>query len=200
MEKLGVIAPIQEPTDWVNSLVIATKKNKKIRLCIDPSDLNRAIKREHYPMRTIEEVVSRMPNANIFSVLDANQGFWQITLDEQSSRLCTFNTPFGRYRFQRLPFGIKSAPEVFQKVTSQMLDDIEGVEVIVDDVLVWGENEKQHDERLAKVLDRARQRNFNFNKDKCHFRMTEVSYIGHVLSKDGLKVDPQKVAAIEAMS
>ncbi len=117
MEQLNVIERVEEPTDWVNSLVVVRKKNNKIRVCMDPSDLNRAIKREHYPMKTVEEVVARMSNAKIFSVLDANHGFWQISLDDASSKLCTFNTPFGRYKFKRLPFGICSAPEVFQKIT-----------------------------------------------------------------------------------
>jgi hypothetical protein len=113
MEDVGVIVKQTEPTDWVNSMVTVIKP-EKIRVCIDPRDLNRAIKREHYPMKTIEEVVAGMPEAKVFSVLDATSGYWQMNLNEESSKLCTFNTPFGRYRFTRLPFGIKSAPEVFQ--------------------------------------------------------------------------------------
>ena len=88
-------------------------------------------------MKTIEEIVAEMPETKLFSVLDATSGYWQMKLDEESSKLCTFNTPFGRYSFTRLPFGIKSAPEVFQKM-SQVLEDIDGAEAIVDDILVWG--------------------------------------------------------------
>ena len=95
MESLGVVERVHEPSDWVNSMVTIIKPNGKLRICIDPRDLNRAIKREHFPTKTIEEVVSRMPNAKIFSVLDASSGFWQIELDDDSSKLCTFNTPFG---------------------------------------------------------------------------------------------------------
>jgi hypothetical protein len=112
MEDAGVIVKQTEPTYWVNSMVTVIKP-EKIRVCIDPRDLNRAIKRGHYPMKTIEEVVAGMPEAKVFSMLDATSGYWQMKLNEQSSKLCTFNTPFGRYRFTRLPFGIKSAPEVF---------------------------------------------------------------------------------------
>jgi hypothetical protein len=137
MEDAGVIVKQTEPTDWVNSMVTVIKR-EKIRVCIDPRDLNRAIKREHYPMKTIEEVVAGMPEAKVFSVLNATSGYWQMELNEESSKLCTFNTPFGRYRFTRLPFGIKSAPEVFQKKMSQVLEDIDGAEAIVDDILVWG--------------------------------------------------------------
>ena len=196
MQSLNVIAKTTEPTEWVNSLVIARKKNGKIRVCMDPSSLNKAIYREHYPMRTIEEVISQMPNAKIFSVLDANHGFWQVKLDSDSSKLCTFNTPFGRYSFKRLPFGITSAPEVFQKITTELFEGITGVEVIVDDILVWGEDLKQHDERLEKVLQRAKERNLKLNRDKCKFRSTQVPYIGHLLTDEGLKADPGKVQAI----
>lgn len=139
MTEMGVIVKQEEPTEWVNSMVTVIKPNGKIRICIDPRDLNKAICREHYPLKTVEEVISQMPNAKIFTKLDATSGFWQLRLDEKSSKLCTFNTPFGRFRFTRLPFGIKSAPEVFQKVILQMASDIEGAEAIIDDILVRGD-------------------------------------------------------------
>ena len=138
MEKLGVIMKVTDPTAWIHSLVIAKKKNNKIRVSLDSSDLNRAVMHEHFPMQTKENVISRISNAKVFSVLDANHGFWQVKLDKNSSNLATFNTPFGRYSYTRLPFGIASAPKVFQNIMSHLFDDIEGVEVIVDDLLVWG--------------------------------------------------------------
>lgn len=200
MEDKGVIVKQTEPTDWVNSMVTVVKPNKqKIRICIDPQDLNKAIRREHYPLRTIEEVVAEMPNARIFSVVDANHGFWQVQLDEESSKLCTFNTPFGRYRFLRLPFGVSSAPEVFQKCIAQRLEGLEGVVNVVDDILVWGEDEEQHDRRLRQLLDRIRSINLKLNKEKCKFRTTEVTYVGHVLTADGLKPDQEKVRAVQNM-
>ncbi|CAC5356578.1 unnamed protein product [Mytilus coruscus] len=136
MEDIGVIFKQQEPTQWVNSMVTVIKPNGKIRICIDPRDLNKAILREHYPLKTVEEVISQMPNAKVFSKLDATSGFWHIQLDEPSSKLCTFNTPFGRYRFARLPFGINSVSKVFQKIVSEMVSDIEGAEAIIDDILI----------------------------------------------------------------
>ena len=81
--------------------------------------------------------MTRMPNARYFSVLDASSGYWQVTLDMESANLCTFNAPFGRYKFNRLPFGLSCAQDVFQRIMSEMFEDIEGVEVVVDDVLVW---------------------------------------------------------------
>ena len=141
MEKAAVIYKQEEPTDWVNSMVVVETPNK-IRICIDPRDLNKAIKREHYPMKTIEEVVQNMPDAKVFTKLDATSGYWQLKLDEESSKLCTFNTPFGRYRFQRLPFGIVSASEIFQRVMSQMVEDKDGAEDVMDDIVVWGKDRK----------------------------------------------------------
>ncbi|XP_022805060.1 uncharacterized protein K02A2.6-like [Stylophora pistillata] len=199
MEKLGVIKKCPEPTAWVHSLVFAKKKNNKLRVCMDPSDLNRAVMREHFPMQTVEDVISRMPSAKVFSVLDANHGFWQVKLATDSNKLGTFNTPFGRYSYTRLPFGIASAPEVFQNVMSHLFQDIDGVEVIVDDLVVWGKDLEQHDVRLRQVLDRCREHNFKLNREECHFRVSEVHYVGHVLSADGVKPDPNKVEAIIAM-
>ena len=200
MMRLRVIKPIQEPTDWVNSMVTATKKNGKLRICIDPRDLNKAIKREHYPLPTIEEVLTRIPKATVFSVLDATSGYWQVKLDSSSAKLCTFNTPFGRYAFQRLPFGISSAQDVFQAIMHDIFKDIEGTEVIVDDLLIWAENEEQHDIVLKKVLQRARERNLKFNMEKSQIKCNSINYIGHTLSKDGLKPDPTKVEAIVKMA
>ena len=128
-------------------------------------------------MKTIEEVVAEMPEAKLFSVLDATSGYWQMKLDEESSKLCTFNRPFGRYRFTRLPFGIKSAPEVFQKKTSQVLEDIDGAEAIVDDILVWGRDIQEHDARLKKVLDRVKEVNLKLNPKKCQIRKEEMFHM-----------------------
>ena len=118
-----------------------------MRLCIDPRDFNAAMKRSHYLMKNVDEVASRLQGAHTFSILDAKSGFWQLKLDEESSPLCTFNTPIGRYRFTRLPFGVKCAPEIFQRTMAQMIEDLDGVEVIMDDV-IGAEDETTHDERL----------------------------------------------------
>ena len=99
--------------------MVAVVKPNKIRICIDPRDLNEAIKREQFPMTTIKEVVANMPHAKVFLVLDATSEYWQMKLDETSSKMRTFNTQFGRYRFTRLPFGIKSAPKFFFKIACQ---------------------------------------------------------------------------------
>ena len=124
MEAVGVIVRHIKPADWVQSIVTVIKPNK-VRICFDPQDLNLAIKREHFPMKTIEEIVAEILGVNVFSNLDAKSGFWHMKLTEESLKLCTFNTLFGRYRFTRLPFGIKSTSEIFQRSMSQLFKDIE---------------------------------------------------------------------------
>ena len=124
MKQLDIIEEIDEPTEWVSSLVIIEKADGRLRVCLDPSDLNRLIKREYYPMPTAETVMSEMSDAKYFSKLGASNGYWQIKVDEESSKLLTFNTPFGRHRFKRLPFGILTASEV-SSLTQQKLKQLE---------------------------------------------------------------------------
>jgi len=200
MEENDIIVKQTEPTAWVNSMVTVIKPNNKVRICIDPKDLNRAIKRPHYPLKTIEEVIANMPEAKVFSKIDAVNGFWQLKLTDESSKLCTFNTPFGRYRFKRLPFGINSASEVFQKAMSEMFDDIEGAVSIIDDVLIWGKDLQEDDERLQQVLGRVRENNLKLSPGKCEFRKNRISYVGHVLTSEGVVPDPEKIRAVEAMN
>ena len=103
---------MKEATDWVSSLVLVDKPNK-LRVCIDSRDLNNAIKRPHHPLPIIEDIISDLGNAKIFTVLDVKHGFWHVELTEESSYLTTFNTPYGRYRWLRMPFGINAASEEF---------------------------------------------------------------------------------------
>ena len=199
MESEGVITKQTEPTDWVNSMVVVPKPNGKVRICIDPRDLNKAVLREHYPMKTIEDILTEIPEAKVFSKIDAVSGYWQIKLSPESQKLCTFNTPLGRYSFTRLPYGLKSAGEVYQRSVSNMVQDIKGCEAIVDDILIWGKDIAEHDKRLKQVLDRIREYNMKLNRDKCEFRKSSISYVGHVLTGLGVKPDPEKVRAVKEM-
>ena len=197
----GVITKVVEPTDWISSMVVVRKPNK-LRVCLDPKDLNKAIKRSKYMMPTIDDILPKVSKGKVFTVLDAKDGFWQVKLEEKSSYLTTFWTPFGRYRWLRLPFGISSAPEEFQRRQHEALEGLQGTEVIVDDILVYGQGEtmeeaiRDHDEKLVKVLERARAVGLKLNKDKLKLRQTEVSYMGHVLTSSGVRADPTKIQAI----
>ncbi len=199
MVSLGVAEKVDEPTEWVSSAVIVEKSNGKLRVCLDPKDLNQYIKREHCQIPTPAEVTSEMAGATWFSKLDASSGFWQIPLDDESARLTTFNTPFGRYCYRRLPFGIASAPEVFHKTVQQLFEGIEGVRSIHDDIIVWGKTKAEHDERLKAAMAIARKANLKLNFDKCRFAVPSLTYMGEKLSADGVQPDPAKVAALEKM-
>lgn len=100
LTRQGIITPVQEPTPWISFRVAVPKKNSTLPICLDPQDLNKAIQREHYPLPTIKDVATRLHGAKLFTVLDVSKGFWHIELDEPSSLLTTFNTPFGRYRWK----------------------------------------------------------------------------------------------------
>ena len=196
MEKQGVICMENEPTDWVNGIVTPIKKNVDLRVCLDPRPLNRAIKREHYKLPTREEVTAQFANAKFFSELDASKGFWRLKLDEESSKLTCFNTPFGRKRFLRLPFGIKSAPEVYHKAVRELFSDIPGVDTSMDDIIVFAESLEVHNDRLRRVSEIAGEANLKLNRDKCNFGKQELIFLGDVLSAKGLKPDPVTLQGI----
>ncbi|XP_049518654.1 uncharacterized protein LOC119439980 [Dermacentor silvarum] len=198
MEEQGVIAKVKGPTEWSSYMVTVVKKDK-VRICLDPIALNKALLREHYPMPTLEDVVPKLAGANVFSTLDAASGFWQIKLDDSSSKLCTMSTPYGRYRFLRMPFGIASAPEIFQAAMHRVLEGLPNVAVVMDDILLWGKTKQEHDHSLQLLLTRCREQNLRLNLKKCFFLQREVRYLGHVLSAEGLRVDAQRIQDILEM-
>ena len=180
-------------------MVTTEKQNGNVRICIDPKYLNMAIKREHFQIPTKEEIHGELAAAKYFSKMDATDGLHQIELDEKSSLMTTFYTPFGRYRYLRLPMGICSAPEVFHKTVYQCLEDLNGVCVYMDDIVVWGSTIEQHYQRLEKAVKKLVQIGLRLNKDKCYFRQPELPYFGEVVTAQGVEPDRTKVQAIEDM-
>ena len=146
-------------------------------------------------MQTIEDILPELGKANVFSKLDCLNGYWQVPLDEESSLLTTFGTPFGRYKWKRLPFGISPAGEIFQSRLDQAIDNLEGVKTVTDDILVIGNGDSlteaiaDHDAKMKQLLDRCRERGVKLNGTK----QTSVPYIGHVLTSAGVKPDPAKI-------
>ena len=200
-----ILAPVEQPTPWISSMVVVPKKDGTLRICLDPKDLNKAVQREHYPLPTIEDIATRLHGAKVFSILDVSKGFWHVLLDEPSSFLTTFHTPFGRCRWRRMPFGICSAPEVFQRRMHELIEGLQGVEVVADDFVVVGLGEtkesavRNHDDNLQGFLQRCEERWVKLNARKARLRMSEVPFIGHVATPEGLCVDPAKVRAIKEM-
>lgn len=194
-----VIAEVAHPRSFVSNLVIIEKKDGSLRICLDPKDLNKVLIREHCLIPTLDEIVSKLCNKTYFSVLDLSDGFYNIKLSENSSDLCTFNSPFGCYKFLRCPFGISVAPEVFQRYSETAFGDIPGVIVYCDDLLICGDTEEEHDAILNKVFERAKEHNVRFNKNKFQYKLKEVKYFGHIFSEEGMKIDPERVNAITNM-
>ena len=198
MQRLGVIELVETPREWSAGMVVVPKTNGRVRICVDLTKLNESVYRERHILPAVDQTLAQIAGARYFSKLDANSGFWQIPLSKESALLTTFITPFGRYHFNRLPFGITSAPEHFQRRVSTLLRDLEVV-CLIDDVLIYGRSQEQHDERLLVVLNRLEEAGLTLNRDKCEFSKTEVKFLGHILSQDGIRSDPDKVAAIVNM-
>ena len=196
MEMLGVIEKIEEPTDWCAPCIVVPKKSGKLRLCIDFTRLNKAVKREFHPLPNAQETLSELGNSKIFSKLDANCGYWQMKLHHDSQRLTSFITPFGRFICKRLPFGISSAPEIFQREMQKILEGVEGIVCQMDDILVHGSDQYQHDERLREVLRKLQIAGVTLNDSKCEFNKKRLTFLGHVIDEAGIHADPEKSRAI----
>ena len=198
MENQRIITRVYQPIEWVSSMVAVTYNSKR-RICINPSDLSRVIRREHYPMRTIEEVLSAMPSAKIFSVLDVKSRFLQIELNEASPYLTMFNTVTGRFGWLRLLFGVKCASKLYQRIIDNMLSGIEGATASMDNIIVSGRTPEEHDAILREIVERATKYSLHLNFNKCQTRQQAVPCVGHLITSEGLKPDPSKVEAVHAM-
>ena len=154
-----------------------------------------------YPIPKVDETLVQLSGATVFSKLDANSGFWQIPLTPESRPLTTFTTPFGRYCFNKLPFGIiSSAPKLFQRRMNQILEGLEGMLCQMDDVLTFGSNKAQHDARLTAVLKRLEAAGVTLNSEKCEFAKSRVKFLGHLIDQEGIRADPDKTSAILRMA
>ncbi|KAL8621425.1 hypothetical protein ACOMHN_048225 [Nucella lapillus] len=145
------ISPVSEPTSWCSGIVVIPKSNGTVRICVYLTQLNKAVKREIHPMASVDESLAKLADSKVFTALDAKSGFWQIPLSEDSKQYSTFVTPFGRYCFNRLPFGISSASEVFQRTMSTIPADNEGVICHMDDILIHAEDQPSHNQRVRAV-------------------------------------------------
>ena len=195
MHDNGVISKITEPILWCAGILVVSKSDGRVRICGDLTRLNR----EQYQLLPVEESLSKLRGAKVFSKLDANSGFWQIPLHKDSQHLTTFLNPFGQYCFNRLPFGITSALEHFRYHISTILQGLQWVNRQVDDILVFALSQEEHDQCLAVVLDRLGEANVTLNSDKCEFSKSTVTFPGHVIDHTGIWPDPNKVNATVRM-
>ncbi|PIK59947.1 hypothetical protein BSL78_03102 [Apostichopus japonicus] len=174
MVQLNVITPVTDPTSWVSSLAYSQKANGQWRICLDPKDLNRAIKRSNHHTPTLEEITHKFAGSTVFSKLDARHGYWSISLDKESSYLTTFNSPFGRFRFLRLPFGLCVSQDILQQRMDQILEKCPGTVGIADDIGVFGSTEAEHDRNLHNLMKVAREDTLVFNPNKCNIKKDNI--------------------------
>ena len=166
---MDIIEPIEGPTAWVSPVLVVLKQNYEIRLCVDMRRANEAIIRERYPIPIVDEVLQNLNQSTVFSKHDLRWGYHQLELHPDSRSITTFTTHRGLYRYKRLMIGISSAPEVYQHVIQQALQNCEGVANISDDIIIHGRNNEEHDKRLQRVLESLKEKNLTLNAEKCRF-------------------------------
>ena len=208
----GKLEKVESPTIWCNNMTVREKtltdESTKLRICLDPSQtVNKAIIIPKYQIPTTAELLPRLSGKKYktFTILDALDGFTQVELDEESSELTTMHTPWGRYKWRRLAYGLSNAPEEFQLRIHEALDGLRDVCCIADDILVFGQGDtreaanKNHDENLMALMQRVAERNLKLNPRKVQFKLQNITFMGSVISEDGLHPDPLKIKAIVDM-
>ncbi|XP_062713907.1 uncharacterized protein K02A2.6-like [Aedes albopictus] len=192
-----IIEVKQGPATWVSPLVIVGKTSGEPRICLDLRQVNEAVVREHFPMPVVDEYLARLGRGKIWSKLDIREAFHQIELDDDSRDVATFITNKGLFRFKRLPFGLVTAPEIFQRIMEEILSGCEGTYWYLDDVMVEGETKEIHDKNLKKVLDRFKERGVELNWEKCEFGVSRLEFLGYDISKEERKLKKMHEQSID---
>lgn len=197
LETKGVLYPVQE-SEWATPLVVVPKSDgSAVRLCGDYHvTLNPCITVAHYPLPLPEDVFASLAGGTSFTVLDLSKAYLQLEMEAKSQELMTINTHLGLFRFTRLPFGVASAPAIFQSVMDRVLKELEGTVCYLDDVLIAGRTEGECLRRTEQVLKRLRQHGIRVNIAKCQFLQSRVRYLGHEIDAAGIHPTKEKVEAI----
>ena len=213
LEQLGILEETKDVTEWVNSFIIVEKKiptdsnssqghsmNKKLRICLDPRDLNEALEREPYYTESIEEIMGKFHGMTRFTIADFNKGYWMVKLDPESRMYTMMALDIGRFQWTRLPMGSIVAQDVFQRKLDAIFLDVPGVTGIADDMIIYGRSNLEHDKHLLNFLEVCRKNTLTLNPDKMQFRLPQVSFFGHQWSAKGLSSDQKKIAAVKRMN
>lgn len=195
---------VPSTSEWNFPLLLIPKKadasgKQKWRVVADYRRLNDCCINTVYPIPRIDEILDGLGKAKYFSTLDLAKGYYQVLLDEKDRQKTAFSTPYGHYEYKRMPMGLKTAPSTFQKLMNSVMMGLQGDKLFIylDDVVIFGSSLEEHNARLAEAFERLRLHNLKLQIDKCEFLRKEVTYLGHVLSADGLKPDPTKVTAVK---
>ena len=197
MRKLGVIKKVDKPTEWCHPIVIVSKPNGDIRLCIDLTKLNAGVERELYPLESIEETLGKLGDECVYmSKVDANSGYWQVPLSEESQELTTFITPIGRFCCTRGPYGLSSMQEIFGKKMDIIIEGLQGVVKSTDDFMIYGKTREILRQRTRALFQRFIEYGVTINLKKCEFEKTDMDFVGHHITKDGIRPLTAKMEAI----
>ena len=187
-------------SDWATPVVVVRKPGGKVRICGDfKVTINPMLKNNVYPLPLPEELFHKLHGGTKFTKLDLADAYLKIELDENSKQLVVHNTHQGLYCYKRMPFGLSCAPAIFQRIIEQTLADIRGVACYLDDIIITGKTEKDHMINLQKTLERFKDNGFRLRKSKCSFIQTSLAYLGHIVDKDGIRLQANKVEAIQKM-
>ena len=195
-----IITKQTEPTPWVSSLTYPKKANGKLRICLDPKDLNKAIIHENHKAPTLKEIAHILMGATRFSKVDSNKAFFGMHLTEEASLLTTFNTHLGRYRFLHVPFGLKMSQDIFQMRMDDIVAQCPGVLAIHDDVFIYRKNDRDHDANIINLFNMAQKEGLMFNSKKCTIKQESVTFFGGVFSAEGYSPDLEKIQGISEMT
>ena len=196
MEEQGIWHKVDRSA-VIHGMVTVDKPNGGVRITTDLSQLNKIIEPFQFPLPNIRDLYGKLSKAVCFSKLDLRKGYFNIDLDDESSLLTTTITPKGLYAYDKLPMGLRDSAAVFQHIIHQILCGIPGCEAYIDDILVYGTTQTEHDENLRKVLTTLNEKNLRLNLDKCIFRDTSVPFLGHIISAGSIQPDPKNLSSIE---
>ena len=191
----GVIRPSTSP--WASPVVAVRKKDGSLRMCIDYRALNEVTRKDAYPLPDIDQVLERLGGSLFFCTLDLVSGYFQMEMDPDSIPKTAFTTEHGHFEYVRAPFGLATMPSQFQRLVQGHIDDpAQGIQCFLDDVIVHGASFQQTLDRLRLVLERLRSAGLKLKPAKCEFFRKRVSFLGHLVSRDGIAPDPEKVVAV----
>ncbi|XP_035862265.1 uncharacterized protein LOC118496109 [Sander lucioperca] len=196
LQDANIIRESESP--FASPIVVVKKKNGDIRLCIDYRKLNRQTIKDAYALPNIEEAFSALNGSKWFSIMDLKSGYYQVEMEEKDKCKTAFVTPMGFWEFNRMPQGVTNAPSTFQRVMEKCMGGMNLREVLVflDDVIVFSATLEEHEDRLLRVLQRLKEFGLKLSPEKCQFFKTSVKYLGHVVSANGVEIDPAKIAAL----
>lgn len=198
----NIIKPSESPYNtpvWIVPKKADPKGNKRWRMVLDFRALNEKTIGDAYPLPNITDILDQLGGAKYFSVFDLASGFHQIKMHPDDSHKTAFSTPHGHYEFDRMPFGLKNAPATFQRIMDKVLTGMQGTEMFVylDDIVLYASSLREHEIKFEKLANKLREANLKLQPEKCEFLRKEVTYLGHIISENGVQPDPKKLEAVK---